>query len=541
MSEAAAADVILFGGRVVTVDRDFSIAEAVAMRDGRILSVGATSHVRALAGPRTEVVDLRGRMVLPGFIDSHCHPTQVGRYHLKLDLFDCHSIADITSRIGQQVAKVPPGTWVEAAMGWREDWLIERRLPTRAELDRVAPEHPVYLPHLGYTVVLNSVALRAAGITRDTSDPEGGAIGRDASGEPNGLLFGAPAFRPVERLIPLPDSDQRLAGLRYACAQNVSWGKTSAIDAGLTPDDMRLYQLLHERGELTVRTSMMFRPDTTLTLDEVLSSIRAWGITTGFGDALLRIGGIKLFMDGGIEGALLREPYATDPNYYGQQTTSPDVARAVCREAARLGWTVGAHACGGAAMDSILDIFAEVDCEIPIRDKRWMLLHAFFPTERNFAECRRLGIVVGVQQTLLYNLAPNFAAHWGRATVECANPQRAWLDRGVRLAGGIDGTPFPILLAIWSSITRGTRDAGVVGPDQALTRQEAIRLYTIDSAYATGEEHLKGSLEAGKLADVIVLDRDILCCDEDEIKDAQVLLTLLGGQIVHGSFGAVAA
>jgi predicted amidohydrolase YtcJ len=177
-----------------------------------------------------------------------------------------------------------------------------------------------------------------------------------------------------------------------------------------------------------------------------------------------------------------------------------------------------------------------VDRDIPIRDRRWQLLHAFFPTEHNFAQCLRLGIVVGVQQTLLYNLAPNFARYWGQKRVERANPQRAWLDHGVRLASGIDGTPFPILLAIWGSMTRGTRDAGVVRQDQRISRAEAIRTYTIDSAYAMGQERVCGSLEPGKLADVIVLDRDILQCHEDEIKDAQVLPTLVGGHVMHGSF-----
>jgi hypothetical protein len=235
----------------------------------------------------------------------------------------------------------------------------------------------------------------------------------------------------------------------------------------------------------------------------------------------------------------MREPYAIDPTYYGQHTTPPETLSAVAHLAAELGWTLGVHACGGQAMDILLDIYEEVDRAIPIRDRRWVLFHGFFPTERNFEQCRRLGVVVGVQQTLLYNLAPNFAKYWGRERTEQANPQRAWLDQGIPLAGGIDGTPFPLLLAIWSSVTRETRDAGVVGPEQRITREEAIRMYTMGSAYMTFEERAKGSLEAGKLADLIVLDRDILEGPEDDIKDAQVLATLVGGRVVHGDLGSL--
>jgi predicted amidohydrolase YtcJ len=535
----AGPDLLLHNGRVVTVDREFSFAEAIAIKDDRIVAVGTDAELVELAGPRTESVDLHGHMALPGFIDSHCHPYPVGQRELKVNLMECRSIADVLAALETRVAQTPPGHWVEAGLGWREEWLAEQRLPTLAELDRVAPNHPVYLPHLGYMVVLNSAALRAAGITRATEDPNGGSIGRDATGEPNGVLIGIPAFRPVERIIPQPNLEQRLECLRFMCRQNAGWGKTGAVDAGLYAADIRTYQVLRDRGELTVRTNTMFRPDTTLPLDEVLDSLRAWGVVTGFGDDMLRLGGVKLFVDGGIEGALLREPYAADPTYYGQHATPPDVMRAICRLAAQLGWTMGVHACGGAAIDLLLDIYEDVDRDIPIRDRRWVLFHAFHPTARNIDQVLRLGVVVGVQQTLLYNLAPNFAKYWGPERVSTANPQRTWLDHGVPLAGGIDGTPFPILLAIWSSVTRATRDAGVVGPEQRITREQAIRMYTIGSAYQTFDERTKGSLEPGKLADVIVLDRDILRCAEDEIKDAQVLLTLLGGRPVHGSFAGL--
>ena len=476
-------------------------------------------------------------MVLPGLIDSHCHPYMYGLRQLKVNLMECRSIAEVLSTVAARVAVTPPGGWVEAGVGWREDWLAEKRVPTREELDSVAPDHPVSW-RISATWWCSTRRRSGGRHTRDTPDPPGGSIGRDASGEPNGILVGIPAICPVERLIPLPTLEDRLECLRFMCRQNLGWGKT-APSIRLYPHEIRDYQELHARGELNVRTSVMLRPDTTRPIDEVLEGIRAFGVRSGFGDETLRIGSIKLFMDGGIEGALLREPYEIDPDYYGQHATDPEMVRAIAHLAAELGWTVGAHACGGGAMDLLLDVYEEVDRVIPIRDRRWTILHAFHPTERNFEQCRRLGLVVGVQQTLLYNLAPNFAKYWGRARTEQANPQRTWLDQGFDLAGGIDGTPFPILLAIWSSVTRGTRDAGVVGPEQRITRAEAIRMYTMGSARMTFEEQIKGSLEVGKLADLIVLDRDILTCPEDEIKDAQVLVTVVGGKVVHGDWGVL--
>jgi predicted amidohydrolase YtcJ len=283
----------------------------------------------------------------------------------------------------------------------------------------------------------------------------------------------------------------------------------------------------------------MMSIDVSLSLPDLLESIRSWGVYSGMGDDLLRVGGIKMHVDGGIEGALLRQPYAIDPTYYGQHSTPRETLKAVSLLAAELGWNVGVHACGGGAMDLLLEIYDEVDREISIRGRRFGLLHGFHPTEQNFEEIKRLGLAVTVQQPLLYNLAPNFIKFWGRELTENSIPLRSWLDHDIRPGGGIDGTPFPMLLSIWSSVTRKTRDACVIGPEHAITREEAIRMHTLDSAYVTFEEGTKGSLEVGKLADLIVLDRDILICHEDDIKDTEVLTTLLGGQVVHGGFEAL--
>jgi predicted amidohydrolase YtcJ len=535
-----AADLILYNGSIVTVDDDFSIADAIAIKNGRIVGIGRGDELQSLSGPRSETVDLRRRMAMPGLNNSHGHPYRFGLRELRLNLMECRSIAEVLDAVARRAAETPPGAWVEAGIGWREDWLAEKRLPTRAELDSVAPDHPVCLPHLGYTLVLNSAGLQRAGITRDMPVPEGSSVGRDAAGDLDGSIVGVPLLRKVEKAIPPFGLEERLACLKMMCRQNLSWGTTSVLEAGLLPHDIRAYQALWQRGELNVRTSVMMSIDVSLSLPEILDSIRAWGVYSGMGDDLLRVGGIKMHVDGGIEGALLREPYAIDPTYYGQHSIPRETLRAVTLLAAELGWNVGVHACGGGAMDLLLEIYEEVDREIPIRGRRFGLLHGFHPTEENFEKIKRLGLVVPVQPPLLYNLAPNFIKFWGRERTEQSIPLRAYLDHGIRPAGGIDGTPFPMLLSIWSSVTRGTRDAGVIGPEHGITREEAIRMHTLDSAYVTFEEQQKGSLEVGKLADLIVLDRDILTCPADEIKDTQVLTTLLGGQVVHGSFEALA-
>jgi predicted amidohydrolase YtcJ len=529
-----AADLILHNGRIVTVDEDFSIAEAVAIKNGRIVGVGRSDDLRVLGGPRTETVDLRGHMAMPGLNNSHGHPYRFGLRELRLNLMECRSIHEVLDAVAGRAAETPPGQWVEAGIGWREDWLAEKRLPTRKELDSVAPDHPVCLPHLGYTLVLNSAGLQRAGITRDMEIPEGSSVGRDESGDLDGSVVGVPLRRQIEKAIPPFSLEQRLACLRMMCKQNLGWGTTSVLEAGLLPHDIRGYQAAWQRGELNVRTSVMMSIDVSLSLPEILDSIRAWGVYTGMGDDLLRVGGIKMHVDGGIEGALLREPYEIDPTYYGQRSIPRETIKAVSLLAAELGWNVGVHACGGGAMDELLEIYEEVDREISIRDLRFGLLHGFHPTEDNFEKIKKLRLTVPVQQTLLYNLAPNFMKFWGRERTEHAIPLREYLDHGIRVAGGIDGTPFPMLLAVWSSITRGTRDAGIVGPEHGITREEAIRMHTLDSAYVTFEEQAKGSLEVGKLADIIVLDRDILTCPVVEIKDTEVLTTLLGGEVVHG-------
>lgn len=529
------AETLFVNGKIATVDADFSFAEAVAVSGGRVAGVGRADDLRKLCTPRTELIDLGGRTAVPGFCDSHSHPYREALGESRLDLRPCRSVEEVLDKVATRARELPKGEWIEAGVGWRTDWLREHRLPSRAELDSVVPDNPVFLPHLGYTVQLNSAALAAAGIDRDSIAPEASEIVMDAAGEPTGEIVGIPAIRPVERIIPSISMDARLAGLRHMCEMNLAMGKTSAVDAGVFPEDIRTYQELDALGELTVRSSLMPRPDTTLPIEQVLESVRNWFVRTGFGTDMLKISGLKMFLDGGIEGAHLREPYEGRPDYYGQVTTDPDIVRQVALLGAQLGWDVGVHACGGAASDTLLDIYEEVDRTVPLRQRRFSLIHGFFPDDRTFERCRRLGVPVAVQQTLLYNLATNFIAEWGRDRVAKASPHRDYLDNGVVLGGGVDGMPFAMLLAIWSCVTRQTRDEGVVGPEQSVSVEEAVRMYTWGSAYVMHEEADKGSLELGRYGDLVVLDNDIFGCHSDDIKETNVLATFVGGRLTWGS------
>jgi predicted amidohydrolase YtcJ len=534
---AGASDIILHNAKVLTVDPTQPQAEALAIAGSRIAAVGSNDDVLNLRGPQTRTFDLGGLSVIPGFNDSHGHMGLIALRLMRVQLRQCRSIAELLEAIRERARVTPAGEWVVASHSWNKYKLAEQRVPTRAELDAAVPNHPVYVNHMGYTAILNSAALARAGYVDGMPQPEGGEIVRDsATGRLTGELVGIPAFRPVEELFPVPTAAAKVDALHGVIKMYNTWGITSHLDCGLAPGDMVGYQRLWERGDLTVRTSVMAGVDVTRPPEEITQGLANWGLRTGFGDDWLRIGGIKLFADGGIEGALQRQPYVGQPDYYGQHTMPPESIKHVVRWAAENDWVVGCHACGGAAGDLVLDIYEEVDREVGLVGKRFILFHAFFPSERNFEQIKRLGIEVSSQQTLMYNLGPNFAERWGWELTTRACPHRAWFDHGIPVGGGLDGTPFPMILNVWSCITRETDTAGVMGPEERITREEALQMHTLNSARLTREEHVKGSLTPGKFADLAVLGGDYLGCPEEDLRDLPVVLTIVGGKIVHNTF-----
>ena len=539
-SNACEADLVLVNGKVITVDDSFSLAQAVAVKGGRVQAVGSTEEIRKLAGKGTEVVDLKGRTAMPGLYDSHLHVVSTGT---ALQMINCRtppmmSIEDMKKAVAEKVKQAKPGEWIQGR-GWDQAKLAEHRNPSRWDLDGVSPDNPVVLTRTcGHLLVANSVALKIAGVTKKTKDPVGGRIVRDAKGEPTGMLEESPAMNLVRLHVPPVGIPETMKAIKTACKSFNEVGITSVIDAGDTEDEMVAYQLLREQGGLTCRVNVMLRSiQEGEPIEESVKRVENFPMITGMGDELLRFQGLKILIDGGVGGrtALLREPYEGTPDNSGILTVPAENLQKLVDAANRRGMLCGIHCAGGKAMDIVLDAYRKTDKVKPIKGRRFYLIHAYQPSEDNFKTCRELGVLVASQPSFLYYLGDSYHENVGSQRSEWLKPHRAWIDHGIVVGGGTDSpvTPYPPFPSLWAAIARRTEVKGTqMGKEQRVTREEAIRMYTVYGAYLSFEEDLKGSLEPGKLADMVILDRDILTCPEDDIRDTRVLRTFLGGKTV---------
>ena len=538
---ATAPDYIIHNARIVTVDGQFSIAEAAAVKDGRFQAVGNARSILATAGPATRRIDLGGKTVLPGFNDTHVHVTSGKNLEVQVDLTRIRSIVDIQSTIAARAKTAKPGEWIIGTRGWWEYELAEKRLPTRYDLDKAAPENPVVIPGPHYAIA-NSLALKLAGVTRDTPDPQGGEVWKDpATGEPTGLLMDN-AGRFVRKFYPNPTEEQKIAGVRRVLALMNSHGLTSAGDPGGSIEDAELLKRLHRVGQLTMRLDFSYSVDPAAPLDQIeaeLKKLPAPGETTGDGmfraDELGEVG-----LDGAELTAFLAQDFPTRPGYRGLQKVPTEHFKAFAALANRYGWRLRPHAVGDAAIDEALEAFAYANAERPITDRRWMIDHAFLLLPRHYPAVKDLGIIINSQYMHNYQLGALILKAWDRPLADMSENYKDWIDNGILLANGSDG---PIsyhaepLLEIYGSVTRKTGWGGSLGPDQGISRADAIRSVTINGAYTSFEEKVKGSIEPGKYADFVVLSDDILSVPADSIKDIKVLTTVLGGQPVFGSLG----
>jgi predicted amidohydrolase YtcJ len=535
------ADLLLLNGKVITVDSEFKIVEAVAVKDRKIIATGTTPEIEGLQGEGTEVIDLKGKTVLPGLIDSHLHVVSTG---MLLSQINCRtppmsSISDILTAVKEAADKAEPGEWI-LGRGWDQVKLSDHRNPTRWDLDKVSSENPVWLTRTcGHIGVCNSLALEIGGVSKDTPQPLGGNIEKDEGGEPTGLLEEGPAMNIVRKHIPPTSFEDTVKAIKLASKAFSEAGLTGVVDAGIDSKTMRAYQRAADDGELNVRVNMMLHGKLgDETAEESVARISDFPLSTGYGNDLLRFLGLKLLIDGGIGGrtALLREPYEDQEDNKGILIMpTEDLQKRV--DAGNLaGMNIGIHCAGGGAMDVVLNAFEETNKKKPIKGRRFSIIHAYQPTEENFETCRRLGIVVASQPSFLYYLGDSYHENVGDDRSKWLKPHRAWIDKGIEVASGTDSpvTPYPPFPSLWASIARKTEVLGTqMGTKQKVTRDEAIRMYTIKGAYYTFEENIKGSIEPGKMADMIVLDRDILTCPEDEIKDTKTLKTILGGKTVY--------
>ena len=536
LSTAAPADLIIRDAHIVTVDPKFSIARAAAVKDGRFVAVGSDAEVMKTAGPKTRVIDLRGKTVLPGFNDTHVHLTAGEDLPVQVDLTHIRSIKDIQEKIAARAKQSKPGDWIVGTRGWWEYQLTEGRLPTRADLDAAAPDNPVAIPGPHY-VIVNSRALQLAGITRVTPDPQGGQIYKDSNGEPTGLLMDN-AGRFIRKFIPHPSEAEKEAGLKRVLALVNSHGLTSAGDPSGSPEDAALFRKLRDAGQLTVRVDFAYNIDPAEPLDKVDAELKALPKPGSDGDGMFRSDEIgETGLDGAELTALLEHYYPGKPGYRGLQKVPTDQFEKFAALIAKYGYRLRPHAVGDAAINEALDAFEYTNKQTPITGRRWMIDHAFLLGPQHYERVKRLGLIINSQYMHNYELGALILKAWKRPLADRSEPYAEWLKNGIMFAGGSDG---PIsyyaepLLEIYGEVTRGTQWDGRLGPNQGISRADAIRSVTINGAFTTFEEHVKGSIEPGKYADFVVLSDDILKVPPERIRAIRVLATVLRGSTVFG-------
>jgi len=536
LSAAAPADLIIRDAHIVTVDSKFSVAQAAAIRDGRFVAVGSDAEVMRSRGPNTRVVDLHGKTVLPGFDDTHVHLTAGEQLPLQVDLTHIHSIKQVQAAIAARARQVKPGEWITGTRGWWEYQLAEGRLPTRADLDAAAPDNPVAIPGPHY-VIVNSRALALAHVTRDTPDPQGGQIYKDSNGEPTGLLMDN-ASRFVRQFMPHPTEAQKEEGMKRVLALVNSHGLTSAGDPSGSAADAALFRKLRDQGQLTVRVDFAYNVDPAEPLDKVEAELKALPKPGSDGDGMFRSDEIgETGLDGAELTAFLVHDYPGKPGYRGLQKVPNAQFDKFAALVAKYGYRLRPHAVGDAAVDEALEAFEYANSQTPITGRRWMIDHAFLLGPQHYERVKRLGLIINSQYMHNYELGALILKAWKRPLADRSEPYREWLQNGIMFAGGSDG---PIsyyaepLLEIYGEVTRGTQWGGKLGPDQEISRADAIRSVTINGAYTTFEEKVKGSIEPGKYADFVVLSKDILAVPDEQIATTKVLATVLGGRTVFG-------
>jgi predicted amidohydrolase YtcJ len=535
--DRAAPDLVLYNGKVVTVDGKFSIVQAVAIRGPRFVAVGSNDDVRALAGAKTKQIDLRGRTVIPGLMDSHLHNAGGGP---GVDLSRTRSLGELLGAVQARAKAAQPGELIVSNADWHEAQLREKRLPHRTELDRAAPRNPVVLVRGGHEFILNSAALEHWSITKATKSPPGGEIGRDADGGLNGELVDT-----ARRLVKLPPPP-RLTPEAIESQMKLlnSVGLTSIRIPGSFQfgtdviGPYRMFQQLEREGRLTMRVNYLMRIYDFSSVEKVKATIASWHVRPDEGDEWLRIGGMKTLVDGGFEGGHMRDPYA-EPygrggTFKGIEVVAPKDYIPVVEELNRLGWRVATHAVGDAAVDEVLDAYEAADRDRSIKGKRWSIEHFFIARPDQFPRVKALGLAVSAQDHLDL-AAPSMAKYWGRARAEEVTPVRTFLDQGLLVAGGTDSPviPYNPFWAMYHFITRDTISDGVYGADQAITREDALKLYTINGARLTFEDNAKGSIEKGKFADLVVLSADYLEVPVKGIESIKPLATMVGGRFVY--------
>ncbi|MBM4033904.1 MAG: amidohydrolase [Planctomycetes bacterium] len=555
VAAAEQADLVVHNGKVVTVDAEFRIAQALAVKGERIVAVGSDAEVIKLAGPATQRIDLQGKTVLPGLIDSHSHPLDGAMFEFDHEVPNMETIADVLAYVKARAAVVPEGEWIGLSQVFITR-LREQRFPTRAELDAAAPKHPVAF-RTGPDASVNSLALKLSGIDRDFKviDGKPGVVELDPkTGEPTGILRSCTRYlKQSGGGKPATDAD-RAARLRALLAAYNAVGITSVTDREAGEAELAAYLRLKEKGELTCRVFLTRYVDAQAPIEKAEAAILAAAKHPLHAyDNLLWLRGIKIYLDGGMltGSAYMLKPWGvsaiygiTDPAYRGMLFVPPDRLHQIARTTLANGLQLTAHCVGDGAVTALVDAYEKVNREFPVRDKRPCLSHANFMTPEAIAKMKEIGVVADLQPAWLWLDGATLRKHFGDERLAFFQPYKTLFEQGVVVGGGSDHmqklarrraiNPYDPFLGIWTALTRQPRWTDQpLHPEQRISREQAIRLYTINNAFLTFEEKQKGSLEAGKLADFIVLKQDVLTCPLDAVRDIEVESTWLGGRRVH--------
>ncbi|MFQ5690344.1 MAG: amidohydrolase [Gemmatimonadota bacterium] len=528
-------DLVLLNGRVYTVDAARPEAQAFAVAGGRFLAVGSDDEIRDLVRPGTEVIDAGGMTVTPGFIDAHSHPFYAGVRHLKDVNVDLRSIARIQSALRERAASTPPGQWVLGFM-YDDTKLEDGRPLSRADLDQAVPDHPVQVEHRGgHTAVYNSLAFRLAGVTARTPDPEGGKFYRE-----DGELTGKVAERAraaFEKLIPSDTTrEERARAMALISRLMTAAGLTSVQETGIGSDGLIAYQDAYASGDLRFRAYPFPSGGGPLGAGELYEGLKAAGIRTGFGDDRLRIGAVKFVVDGSASERTMAmsTPYVGRPDDFGILTMTQEQVNEVVEDAHRHGFQIGIHANGDRAIDIVLNAYERAQSRWPRPDPRFRIEHCSLVNPDLLRRIKAIGAI----PTPFYTYIHYHGNKWGEYGPEKMRwmfAHRSFLDYGIPVAGASDYPPGPFepLMAIQSLVTRRDMKGRVWGPNQRISVDEALRVCTLNGAHASFEEHLKGSITRGKLADFVILARDPHEEDPDRIKRIPVVRTVVGGETVH--------
>jgi predicted amidohydrolase YtcJ len=538
-AQSASADLVLFNGKIVTVDDAFSIREAIVIKDGRILAVGGNELRNRYAGARA--IDLRGRMVIPGFHDTHIHLGGHGRRYI--DLNDTTSLAQLKQQVSAKAKELGPGEWITGS-GWDEYHFKEQKKPLRSDLDAAAPNNPVVLTRAGgHSSVGNSKALELADINKATPDPERGLIERDAKGEPNGIIRERNDL--YTRLVPKDKPADVRDSLLDNVREQLKLGITSVIEAGSTVDPNVVgayaeWELLYQKHgtELPRASVQVGYPSPQGHAKEGAAKLKEFGKKTGDGNDRLRVGSIgEMAADGGFTGptAWSLEDYKGQPGFRGRAFFTPEQIHANIEEGHKLGWQFGIHAIGDAAIAMTVDALDKVLHDYPRNDHRHYLCHfTVLPPARTMQLMAQDKIHIAQQPNFTYNLEGRYVETLEGNRLATNNAITTPVKKyGLFMAFGSDNLPIGPFVGLYAAVTRKGESGKVFGPEEAVSMREAIKMYTRNGAFLTREEKIKGTLEAGKLADMIVLPEDLLAVSPEKLLTMKVDMTIVGGKILH--------